>query len=93
MTVVTIYKTMALDNLTLGNLIVDGFLCCDYNFADAQTVAEIIIKGGKIHNRKTGAIISKDKVIKSIQRYLTDKTDADIIEISDNAHEIIRNIV
>lgn len=93
MTVVSIHKTMALDDMTLGNIIVDGFLCCDYTFEDAQTVAEIIIKGGKMHNRKTGAIISKEKVVQCIQRFLADKTDADIIEISDNAHEIIRSIV
>lgn len=93
MTVISIYKQMALDDMTLGNIIIDGFLCCDYSFEDAQTVAEIIIKGGRIHNRKTGAIISKEKLIKCIQRFLADKTDADIIEISDNANEIIRSVV
>ena len=90
---ITILKTLDFDELTLGNIIVDGFLCSNYDFATAQLACERILKGGKVHNACTGAVITKTKVIHSIQRLLTAETQNDIEIACDNASEIIRSIV
>lgn len=93
MTSIPITKILELDNMTLGNIIVDGFLCSGYNFGDAQLCAEKILKGGRVHNVFTGAVISADKIKHSIQRYLTEETQNDIETVCDNASDIIRSIV
>lgn len=90
---ITVLKTIDFDELTLGNIIIDGFLCSDYDFATAQIACERILNGGKVHNACTGAVITKTKVIHSIQRLLTVETQNDIEIACDNANEIIKSIV
>lgn len=93
MTSIAITKMLEFDDMTLGNLIVDGFLCTGYNFCDAQLCAEKILHGGRVHNACTGAVISSDKIKHAIQRYLTEETQNDIESVCDNASIIIRSIV
>lgn len=90
---ITIIKTIDFDELTIGNIIVDGFLCSGYNFGNAQLACERIMQGGKVHNACTGAVITKTKVIHSIQRYLSAEHQNDIEMACDNASDIIRSIV
>lgn len=90
---ITITKALELDEMAIGNLIVDGFLCTGYNFSDAQLCAEKIMQGGRVHNACTGAVISADKIKHAIQRYLTAETQNDIEAVCDNASIIIRSII
>lgn len=90
---ITILKTIEFDDLTLGNIIVDGFLCSDYDFTSSQLACERIMQGKGVHNACTGAVITKTKVIHSIQRYLSAEHQNDIEIACDNASEIIRSIV
>lgn len=90
---ITILKTIDFDELTLGNIIVDGFLCSGYDFSNAQLACERIMQGKGVHNACTGAVITKTKVIHSIQRYLSAEHQNDIEMTCDNASEIIRSIV
>lgn len=93
MTVITVTKALEFDDMMIGNLIVDGFLCTGYNFIDAQLCAEKIMQGGRVHNACTGAVISADKIKHAIQRYLTAETQNDIESVCDNASIIIRSII
>ena len=90
---ITILKTIEFDELTLGNIIVDGFLCSNYDFSTAQLACERIMQGKGVHNACTGAVITKTKVIHSIQRYLSAEHQNDIETVCDNASDIIRSIV
>lgn len=90
---IIIHKTIDFDELTLGNIIVDGFLCSNYDFASSQLAAEKVLKGGRVHNACTGAIITRKKVIQSIQRLLVTNTQNDIETACDSASEIIRSII
>lgn len=90
---ITVLKTIEFDELTLGNIIVDGFLCSNYDFHNAQLACERILKGKGVHNACTGAVITKIKVIRSIQRLLSEEHQNDIEIACDNASEIIRSIV
>lgn len=90
---ITILKTIEFDDLTLGNIIVDGFLCSDYDFGSAQLACDRIMSGKGVHNACTGAVITKTKVVHSIQRFLSAENQNDIEMACDNASEIIRSIV
>lgn len=90
---ITILKTIDFDELTIGNIIVDGFLCSDYDFSEAQLACEKIMQGEGVHNACTGAVITQKKVVHSIRRYLSEQHQNDIETACDNASEIIRSIV
>lgn len=90
---IAIHKTLDLDDVIIGNIVVDGFLCSGYSFFDAQAAADKIITGGGVHNACTGARINKTKLIHSIQRFISNETQNDIEIICDNASEIMRGIV
>lgn len=90
---IIIRKIIDFDELTLGNIIVDGFLCSNYDFASSQLAAEKILKGERVHNACTGAIITRKKVVHSIQRLLMENTQNDVETACDSASEIIRSII
>ena len=90
---ITILKTIDFDELTIGNIIVDGFLCSNYSYSEAQLACEKIMQGKGVHNACTGAMITQKKVVHSIRRYLAEQHQNDIETACDNACEIIMNIV
>ena len=90
---IVIIKELEFDELTIGNIIVDGFLCSGYDFSSSQLACEHIMKGGSMHNATTGACINLKKVKHSIRRLLQQETQNDIEIACDSASEIIRSIV
>lgn len=90
---ITIHKKLEFPALTLGNIIVDGLLSFGYSFHAAQIAAEDILAGDSFYNKYTGVYINRRKVLQSIQRYCAGNTDIEIEMCSDNARDILLNIV